>query len=234
MRLLRYAGRLATRPNEVEIAGLKIAVPPGADGPVRAILYAELYEGLERRALPILLRPEDRVVEAGAAIGFIGLCCARIVGPQNLLLTEANKDLVLEIERNFAANGFERPRILQALAAAQDGPPEAFHVAEQFWSSSALDRGATRRVDRVQRANLNTLFRSFEATVFICDIEGGEFALLPGLDFTGVRLVVAELHRKLAKPGEVERARASIEAQGFRLAQCFKDEVFIFERLQTA
>ncbi|MEO0399578.1 MAG: FkbM family methyltransferase [Pseudomonadota bacterium] len=228
-RLARYAARLARRPDEVVIGGVRLAVPPGARGPVLHSIYAEKYEGLEIAALPRYLRPGDRIVEAGAAIGFVGLCCARIVGGDNLLMIEANPALLPIINGNFARNDLPAPRLLNAVAATDDDGSVAFHVAEQFWSSSVLDRGQTAETTHIDKVDLNRVFREEDADVFICDIEGGEFALLPSLDLSRVRLVVIELHRKLADAGAVESAIAQIEAQGLPLKETLKDEVFIFQ-----
>ena len=229
-RLIRYAWRMATRPARVTIAGVKLNVPASAKGRVLASIYAEKYEGLEVRELPRLLRPDDIVVEAGAAIGFVGLIAQRMVGAQNVYMIEANRDLIPEIARNWRDNRIEPCQVRHGLAAADAGPPVDFHVADLFWASSVIDHGATRRVDKVEQVGLNDLFREKKASVFICDIEGGEFALLPQLDLSGLRLIVIELHEKRAGPGEMETAQKQIESAGFALTQSFKNEVFIFER----
>ncbi|MEM8770329.1 MAG: FkbM family methyltransferase [Pseudomonadota bacterium] len=229
-RLIRYAGRLIRQPNEVEVAGVKLSIPEETKGPVLSSIYAEKYEGLEIAALPRYLRADDVVVEAGAAIGFVGLHCAKHIGLDRLVMIEANPALIPEIEKNFALNGHARPRLLHALAAADEEGTETFRVAEQFWSSSVLDRGQTLQTVEIAKADLNRLFREESASVFICDIEGGEFDLLPKLDFSGVRLILIELHQKLASAQAVAEAVKQIEAQGLALKETLKGEVYIFER----
>lgn len=221
---------MATRPAQVAIAGVKLNVPASATGRVLASIYAEKYEGLEVRELPRLLRAGDVVVEAGAAIGFVGLIAQQSVGPRNVHMIEANRDLIAEIERNWRDNGVAAPKIYHGLAAAEAGPPVDFHVANLFWASSVIDHGQTRRTDKVEQIGLNGLFRETGASVFICDIEGGEFALLAKLDLSSLRLIVIELHEKRAGAGQMEAAQKTITAAGFVLTQVFKNEVFIFER----
>jgi len=230
VRLVRYGWRMATRPTQVTIAGVKLNVPPSATGRVLASIYAEKYEGLEVRELPRLLRADDIIVEAGAAIGFVGLIAQKSVGAENVHMIEANKDLIPEIGRNWRDNGVSAPKIYYGLAAAEAGPPVEFHVANLFWASSVIDHGQTQRTDKVDQIGLNDLFRKTGASVFICDIEGGEFALLPILDLSGIRLIVIELHENRAGAGEMDAAQRVIEEAGFNLKQSFKDEVFIFER----
>jgi len=229
-RLARYGWRGITKPQEVRLGGFRVRPPPGAGGRVLASLYAEKYEELERRALPDLLRPEDRVVEVGSAIGVVGLVCARIVGPERLWMVEANPDLAETIRANFALNGMAAPQLHIGLGCSEPGDPIAFRVAKEFWSSSVLERGQTARVELAPRIDLNQLLRASQASVLICDIEGGEFELLPKLDLTGIRLIVAELHRKLGRPGAVESLLSGLQDSGFRRKLCFKDEVYILER----
>ncbi|MEO1251081.1 MAG: hypothetical protein AAFW81_01890 [Pseudomonadota bacterium] len=229
-RLARYAWRMATKPDQVTIDGIRLNVPDGASGRVLASIYAEKYEGLEVRELPRLLRPDDVVVEAGAAIGFVGLVCERIVGADNVHMIEANRDLIPEIMKNWRANGAGEPKVHHGLAAAEDGPAVEFRVANLFWASSVIDHGQTKRIDKVDQIGLNALFKKTSASVFICDIEGGEFALLPSLDFSGLRLIVIELHEQRASPREMKTALQLFDDRGFELRQSFKNEVFIFER----
>ena len=229
-RLFRYAWRLTTRPAWVTIAGVRLNVPASARGRVLASIYAEKYEGLEVRELPRLLKPDDVVVEAGSAIGFVGLIAQKTVGAKNVHMIEANRDLIPEIARNWRDNGVEPCQVRHGLAAVNSGALVDFHVADLFWASSVIDHGATRRTDKVEQVCLNNLFGETGASVFICDIEGGEFALLPRLDLSGLRLIVIELHEKRAEAGEMEAAQKQIESAGFVLTQCFKNEVFIFER----
>ncbi len=229
-RLIRYGWRMATRPQQVTIAGVKLNVPASARGRVLASIYAEKYEGLEVRELPRLLRSDDVIVEAGAAIGFVGLIAQKSVGPENVHMIEANRDLIPEIERNWRDNGVAAPKIYHGLAAAEAGSPVDFHIADLFWASSVIDHGQTQRTDEVDQIGLNDLFRETGASVFICDIEGGEFALLPKLDLSGLRLIVIELHEKRAGAGEMTAVQDAIKAAGFELTQTFKNEVFIFER----
>lgn len=230
LRLARYGARMALKPDTVPLGGFQLHMPPGARGRVRASIYAEKYENLETRALPDYLRKGDIVVEAGAAIGYVGLHCARLVGPENLILIEANKDLIPEIEANFHRNGFALPEILNGVAAVDAGGHVDFHISQQFWSSSVVDRGNTSRIDRLATIGLNALFRDRKASVFICDIEGGEFSLLPGLDFSTIRLAIIELHAQVGGAGAVEDAITIMARHGLPLARSIADEVFIFER----
>lgn len=229
-RLARYAWRMAVKPNEITLGGFRLKIPAGAQGKVLASLYAELYERHEASAVARYLEPDDVVVEAGAAIGYVGLHCARIVGAHNVHMIEANDALIEEIKGNFASNGHSEPRLHHALAGHRDGDPARFHVAKQFWSSSTKDRGATERTIHVPTVDLNRIFREMTATVFICDIEGGEFDLIPNLDFEGVRLAMIEIHPHLHDGDGVALIDSAMTSAGFERHDMIAGEVGVYVR----
>lgn len=227
-RLGRYFVRLLTRPTTVRIGGHVLCVPPGANGPVLHSLYAERYERLERALLPSLLRPDDRVVELGSAIGFIGLVASRTVCPSRMIMVEANRDLIPEITRNFAGNGVALPDLRHGVAGTASQTVD-FHVDSQFWASTTRPQaGRQLRVDRVEMIDTNKLLRDHEATVLICDIEGGEIDLLPHLDLTGIRLVIAELHPTVIGADGVERIVQVMTAAGLPARHILNNEVYVF------
>jgi len=229
-RLSRYAVRRLLKPDSVNIANLRLRIPEGARGAVLRSLYAEKYEQLECSLLPALLRADDRVLEIGSAIGLVGLVCARSVGLDRLEMVEANQDLRGEIIENFRANGFGPPWLHMGLAACRDGDPVPFRVSSQFWSSSTHDRGSTKRIDMVEQVNINRLIEEQKTTVLICDIEGGEVDLLPCLDLSAVRLIVAELHERVVGKAAVDQVANSLVNKGFMLRAILNDEVYVLER----
>lgn len=229
-RLARTVMRHITQPKTVAIKGVSVRLPAGAKGAVKDSLYAELYERHETGALSRLLEPGDVVVEAGAAIGFVGLHASKIIDPSQLHLIEANRDLIAEIEHNFKANGRAAPHIHYGLAAAPGVGETPFRIAQNFWSSSELDRGATVRVDTVPAIDVSALFAEASATVFICDIEGGEFTLLPQLDLSTLRLIILEIHDKLADEGQVDALKAHLDQSGFEANEVIAGEVHIYRR----
>lgn len=236
-RLTRYLQRLVLRPAEVDIGSVRLRLPDSARGKVRASIYAEKYKELEAKLLPQYLNKDDVIVEAGAAIGFVGVHCAHIVGVQNIHMVEANKDLLPIITHNFAINGYDRPNLMHGLACVKDEGTKdrnvvPFHIADQFWSSSIIDRGMTVRTDEVARIDLHALFKQTGASVFICDIEGGEFSLLPKLSLDGLRLVIIELHADLATEKEMAQTIQHFYNSGFSLAQSLKGEIYIFKRVE--
>lgn len=227
-RLARYFVRLLMRPTTVRIGDHVLRVPPGANGAVLHSLYAERYERLERALLPSLLRPDDRVVELGSAIGFIGLVASRTVCPSRMILVEANRDLIPEIISNFAGNGVALPDLRHGVAGIANQAVD-FYVDSQFWASTTRPQaGRQLRLDTMEMIDTNKLLREHQASVLICDIEGGEIDLLPHLDLTGIRLVIAELHPAVIGDDGVKRIGEVMTAAGLPVRHILNDEVYVF------
>ena len=231
VRLARYVFRLVVRPKHVAVEKIILRIPAFAQGAVLHSLYADRYERLERILLPSLLQPDDRVVELGSAIGLIGLVCCQKISAQQLVMVEANRDLIPEITYNFHNNGVQLPRLIHGIAAAGKTGDADFHVSRQFWASSdRLPEQAALRVDQVQQIDTNRLLLEHRATALICDIEGGEMDLLPFLDYSNIRLVVAELHPAVIGQKGVVAIVGAMEKAGLSLRQILSNEVYIFQR----
>lgn len=227
-RISRYLTRLLLRPKIVRIDGVTLSIPNGVRGSVLHSLYAERYERLERALLPLLLRSDDRIVELGSAIGYIGLVTSRIVGSSSIIMVEANADLIPEIVKNFSLNNVALPSLRHGVASTSNGMIE-FHVDAQFWASSTRPvPGSTSRVDHVEMIDTNYLLREHCTTVLICDIEGGEIDLLPALDLTGIRLVVAELHPAVIGNTGVDKILSHMKTVGLPVRHILANEVYIF------
>ena len=233
-RAARFVYRRLSRTRKIIIDGIRLRIPADTPPYLRILMYWEQYEDAETVFLKEILRPDDVVVEAGAAIGFVGLLCARIVGPENVVLIEANSDMIAEIEHNFKTNDVPLPDVRHGLATAEESAPQTFHIADHFWSSSIADRGMTIRTDTVATVGLNALFREKNATVFVCDIEGGEYSLFEDIDLSGLRLIVVETHDRIFGKGGAARLEERVLAQGFELKELVGKNVHTYERALSA
>jgi len=68
-----------------------------------------------------------------------------------------------------------------------------FYVAEA-WAGSSVFGSKPEAATRVQGVDTNRILREEKPTALVLDIEGGEFALIPGLEMPTVRLVILETH----------------------------------------
>jgi FkbM family methyltransferase len=168
-----------------------------APGIVKA-LKAGSYEGRERAALAAILKPGDRVLEVGSAIGVVGMSAARIVGAENVVAYEANAELVQHAKFNYAINNLpisvNHAILKNAVTWGGFGEIEKFYIHEQFWASSTVNKPGTIAITEVPTLCFERESRGFGANVLICDIEGGEIDLLQSADLTGYSDILMEVH----------------------------------------
>jgi len=161
-------------------------------------LAGERYEEAETRLCPVVLTPDDRVVEIGSAIGFLGLLAARSLGIRTWFFVEANPRTAEILRENYTLNEETAPpQILLAALAAEDGPV-AFHIREDFWTNSTCVRAGetTSESITVRGCQLQTILREapFAPSALIVDVEGAETCLIGEIIPETIRKIIIELH----------------------------------------
>lgn len=160
------------------------------------------YEGAERSILHAALRPQDRVLEIGTAVGVLSMTAASIIGPEQVATYEANPYIREDARRNFKVNGFGGIQsfnaVLQARAKMADVPPTMpFALSRDFWASrlgaTINDPDIVEVVD-IPTASLEDAIEAHRANFLICDIEGGEADLLLQADLSLIDTIIIETH----------------------------------------
>jgi FkbM family methyltransferase len=163
---------------------------------MQEVIHFGDYEGAEMKILPGFISSEDKILEIGGAIGFIGLYCRKIVGVKDLISVEPNPKTLSYLRQNYELNGFT-PSIIEAAMTAIDGPVQ-FQTSDMFWSDSLIPKPGTVATQIITVEGLsfaNILKRAgVQFNTLIIDIEGGEqylsLNLLPG----HVTKVLIEIH----------------------------------------
>lgn len=235
VRLMRGFVRSVYGPSTVKLGDILLSIPHGASSAIRNVIYMENYERAEVGILKSILRPNDVVVEAGSALGMVALNAAALIGEDRVWMIEANRDLIPVIKKNFALNGYSCPNIIYGLASSSASNEQLeFKISRVFWSSSVLEIGNVSRVDMVPTIDLSEILKKVNATVFICDIEGGEFDLIPNIDFSNVSRVIIEIHDPLASIEKRFEFHSALLRNGFILnAGLTNGSVCLFERVPT-
>lgn len=184
-------------------------IPPGV---ARQIWLGE-YEDKEFDIVSRRLTSDDVVFEVGTGLGFLAAYCARVVGSGRVFTYEANPGLIPVLKEVFDRNGVH-PHLSNALLGNGNGTRE-FHLAKDFWSSSAHRQGP--RQITVQQLDLNTELRRLRPTFLIVDIEGGECELLAEADLSSVRKICVETHPDVLDNASLSRMLAGLIAKGFAL-----------------
>jgi len=229
---LRYRFKyVLPRLREIELDGLRLDVS-SLSSKVRNRLLSGAYEVHEKGMCHDFLRADDRVLEIGAAIGFIGLICQKKLGISDYACFEANPNTMEVLKRNYELNGV-KARVWNMALAHSDGEVE-LETGSDFWENSivsSLQGNEGRRTVRVPAATMQTLFRmaGFVPNVLIIDIEGAEqfidFAQTP----VSVNKIIIELHPAVIGQEATYNIVASLIAQGFRVAR-EESDTFVFLR----
>lgn len=164
----------------------------------RRNLRAGTYEAKETAAVLATVRPEDRVLELGAGIGYMSALMAHHIGPAAITSVEANPRLLPYIARVHALNGVTRALVLHGMLGEAPGTAP-FYVRGNFIGASADDftgRGKDTPSTRydVPVLSARAVVDDLHPTVLVCDIEGAEATVLPLMNLSGLRAAIVELH----------------------------------------
>jgi FkbM family methyltransferase len=221
----------AARTPSARIDGFRLAVDHERWSPklVRRVLSGR-YEVEERRLIPRVLSPDDRVLDIGAGIGLVAMLCARVVGPDRVFAYEANPEIVACARHNFQTNGLP----VSLAHAAVVGPSHAgdgveFFLREHFWSSSLIDPGAGARRVVAPAVALRELLERHAPSVIVADVEGAECELFEDVDLSGVDKLCIECHTRYLGARKVSDLVASLLARGFvlHLTRCDREVLFL-------
>lgn len=219
----------------IETQGISVPFDPRIITPkIERPMRKGRYEGGECAALRRVLRPGDRVLELGAGLGLCSTVAAQVEGVEAVVAIEANPELLPLIRETHRLNGVEgKVDLRNGVAMPTGGAAVPFYVRPDFWASSmeAGSRGYS-RIEVLPAIGLDTLMAELRPTVIVCDIEGGELGLFDGVDLSGVRHLVLELHPKVYGTEGMGRIACGLAVQGLYPAADNKLEssVQVFER----
>jgi FkbM family methyltransferase len=193
--------------------GIHLEMPRSALTPdVWATLVRGNYETEEIHCLTTALQPGDTMLELGAGIGFMSSYAVRRCHAGRVIALEANPGLIPVIRRTLALNGVVA-EVVHGVVAREDGEA-TFNVSRDFWSSSA-EPSSNGEPIRLRAIGLPGLLAAMRRDVLMVDIEGGEAKLFNGVDLTGVRCVVVELHQLLTGLAGVADRFSATATAGF-------------------
>ncbi len=208
-----YKIRRKLQPKTVTLKGIRLTadlqdVPKG----IQKQLYQKKYESQEFELVRAALSPDDRVLEVGAGIGFIGIVCAKICGQENIVSYEPNPFMKPVIEKNYALNGLT-PTLRNKVLAREAGEVE-FYFSDSVLSSSLFDRKQGSPTT-VKADGISDVVDSFDPSVIVMDVEGAEIDLLTSCDLQRVSKIVIELHPHIVGPKEIQKLVGHLIDCGF-------------------
>lgn len=192
---------------------------------MKVAIVSGRYERAEAEACRSLVRSGDKIVELGAAVGYVGLFCLTQGAASRVVSVEANPGSVRRLVHNYDLSG-RQAEVISAAIAAKDGEM-VFYTSPEFWGDGVERRGERQTAISVPTMSFRTLWSrlDFEPDVVIADIEGAEVDLpwreLP----TATNRIIIELHPRLRGPAKSFALLKLLMDLGFEVAFC-RDDVF--------
>jgi FkbM family methyltransferase len=214
--LARLSWPLRSFWSELRFRGIRVPVGgPEITFPVWKRLFRGDYEKPEIDALLALLQDGDRILELGGGLGVVSGVALATRRDIFLQTHDGNPAMIQCIRALHALNGFAEAQVRHEIVLSRcDGPTRTFHIHDSFAESSLAPLAAEGRKVEVAVVDFATAVAEFNPTILVCDIEGAEAQLFDGIDLSGFRAVVVELHPALISADDIQRIFKTCELAG--------------------
>lgn len=214
----RFAMMKWRMPRTIKYQNLKVPLDrSGMNSEIILAMKSERYEYPEILGLKRALCSGDRVLELGSGLGVITALAAQSVAPKGKVLSfEANLAMIPDTQDFLADHGISNVELRHSVLVpkAKKDEKRDFHLTHSFASDSLLLNERVREVISVPAVQVNDIVSEFKPNVLVCDIEGGEFELIPALDASGLRVVLIELHPDRLSSQQLAEIDAALAAHG--------------------
>lgn len=217
--------------------GMNIAVQSAHLTPkIKQALMSGRYENAERAAIDTHVTSYDRVLDLGGGIGCTGVVAGKIVGGENLIIVEANDDLLPDIHANLIANDVVGAQLVHsAIVPNLTTDHVSFFKSKGFWAGSLQEGNApnTQEIKVIALPFIDAV-KQFTPTVIICDTEGIEAKIFQHSLPNHVRLMILELHPNLYDQNTIKTLFDRLSLMGFSyLPRGSRGAVVCFGRKKT-
>ena len=172
---------------------------------IQALIFWDIYENPERRAIRKFLRKDTTVIELGASLGVVTLAlCKWIDGKQKIYSVEANPKLLPNLLETKALNQLDTLEIINTALDYSGNKTIGFSIdSNNLGSSKDSGEGQsnTNSLVAVEAMPLHDLISKYDIGeyVLVSDIEGAEAEILVSETDTRVfencKQIVFELHQ---------------------------------------
>ncbi|NTU63931.1 MAG: FkbM family methyltransferase, partial [Chloroflexi bacterium] len=169
------------------------------------------YETSEANELDGLIQPNETILEIGAGCGFISSYCAKNPHTKAVYCVEANPALIDVIRLTHTINQVQVTLYHEVLA--KEAGEIDFYVHEDFWASGI--HSSLGKPVKVKTTSFQQRLSEIKPTMLIIDIEGGEDRLFDGIDLTGVKKIMLEIHQPTIGRRGVKRLFDQLSEQQF-------------------
>lgn len=202
----------------IELQGVRIRPSRAASEFIEGRIRSGKYERREFAALQRILRPDDRVLELGAGLGFLSTWCAQRIGSERVAAYEPNPALEPAIREAYRMNDVAPTLVMSAVGIANG--IATLSIGDEFWTATTVDSLPDAAQVRVLEHDIVDVILEHQPTVVVMDIEGAERDVLPAmLDVhpNPVRAVVIEVHPDVLPDETVARLAEALTSAGFSI-----------------
>lgn len=192
--------------------GVLIPIFPGvfSDNIIGSV-RAGSYEAHEAAELDALIQPDEIILEIGAGCGFISTHCAKNPNTRAVFCVEANPSLIEVIRFTHRINQVQ-VTLFHEILAREEGETD-FYLHEDFWASGT--HSFLGKPVKVRTTPFQQRLDEIRPTMLVVDIEGGEESLFEGVDLTGVKKIMVEVHQPTIGRRGMKKLFDLLSAQGF-------------------
>lgn len=177
----------------LELNGLELIFDDQMLSPrILRVLCTGGYEHLEVGILKRKVHKDDRILELGGGIGYLGLTVKKMFPDISYVSFEANPYLVEMTQRNQELNNCRY--LVKNQIVGVGGRERPFFIDIDFWVSSLASTRNTVETVHVEEISVQDALGINTPNFLIMDIEGGETELVPIIDFSGIDKFLLELH----------------------------------------
>lgn len=185
------------KPSFYSLNGVKVNLNhENISNELKDVFYNQTYEKDEINILKSVLSPTDIVFEVGAGIGFLSTYCAKRLGSSRVFAYEANPKMIAKILETYSLNNTSASLTNAFLLNSPTEEFVDFYLADDFWSSSSIQRSSDFSKIKVRSLSLLDELKKISPSILIVDIEGGEKIFFEDLDLSllTIKTIIVELH----------------------------------------
>lgn len=210
------------KPEVVELSGVIIPIDEDTfSSKIINAIRSGGYEKQEASRLPVIIKEGDRVLEIGAGIGYISSLVARDPRVSTIRVYEANPKLIPIILNVHKINNIDNVEVFNGVLTNNNlNSKSKFYLRKDFWASS-LEKDPWEYETTIDVPNVGFAYEieTFQPTLIICDIEGGELNLFTNRDLGSVERVYMEVHQEVLGGHGMKRLFDAMSEKGFHYDQ---------------
>jgi len=222
IRTLKYFIRKIIKPDEITHLGVRLSVGDHTISDwIRDAIYKGFYEYAEGKLLEKYAHSDDRVLEIGGGIGFIGAKCKVC---QYVAIYEANPDLIPIISKNISNNEVNAKIINKAVTNNDSYNFIEINIGDHFWNASIMENNLKAKKVKVPAVSLHKILKEHNPTFLIVDVEGYEIELFNNIKFSkNVCKILIEYHPEKVGFDKTNLLREYFKKQGFTVVAKSRD-----------